>query len=796
MLANYLKIAIRILSKNKVYVSINLLSLGFALACCVLSYLHYDYRESFDQNFPGTGHIYRLNSQRIQHGDVKPWAVTPLPLAELLVQQHAKASRFARLYREETVVKRGEDVFSEKIHYADKAFFDFFPFPLQSGNYASFGQRNTVILSEAFASKYFGQSAAVGKEITIINSLGKEEVFTVGAVLQKTPANSSFQVDIVAPFEQFVQAGPINSNDWASSEMISTFVEVKNPRDIPALEGQLKTYVAKHNQVRDDWQVAGFYFQPFRDIAFSSDIDRDGFVYGSPLNANPRGVIVIVPLIMSLFILLITCFNFTNISVAFASSRLKEIGIRKAMGGFRKQLVQQFLTENLILCLLASVLSLFFVYSLLPTFNQLSGLNLQLDFQNDLGLWGFVLLLPIVTALIAGMYPALYISSFEPIAVLKGKTTIGSSSRFTRLLLVFQFSISCLALIVGIQLTQNASYQEQVNFGYDIDRVIVTEVNTPQEFAAFSNAVQQNPAIERVAGTTHTIGDGSYEAVATLGKQAIKAQVAHIGGENFLKTMGIRLLQGRHFHEGQGLDSAHSVLVNQTLAKSLNLREPVGQQIQVDSAYFTIVGVVEDYKEFGLHGLVPPCVLRLAKADEFKYVVVRGKPTDLAAIHPYLRSTWQKVVPHVPYRGFLQMDMIEKEIYLNEGFQSVAFFLAVVTMLLSASGLFALVSLNILRRNKEIGIRKVMGASIMQIIMLINKDFIRMMLLAFIIGSSLGYLLVTQLFFQFIYVYHPSIGADAFVLTFVTILLTGSLTVGFKVLQAANANPVKALRTE
>jgi ABC-type antimicrobial peptide transport system permease subunit len=260
--------------------------------------------------------------------------------------------------------------------------------------------------------------------------------------------------------------------------------------------------------------------------------------------------------------------------------------------------------------------------------------------------------------------------------------------------------------------------------------------------------------------------------------------------------MGIRLKDGRHFHGGNGLDSEESIMVNQTLVNVLHLQKPVGEQIKIGDAYFTIVGVVEDYKEFGLHALVPPCVLRLAKPEEYKVMVVRAKENTLAEVNRFLQGSWPKVAPGIPFRGFLQSELTAKEKSLNEGFQVVAFFLALVTILLSASGLFALVSLNVIRRTKEIGIRKVLGASVWQIIRLINKDFIHLMLLAFTIGSLLGYLFINNLLFKFIYVYHPQVGAGAFITTFLLIMLSCIITVGVKVYKAASANPVKALYNE
>jgi ABC-type antimicrobial peptide transport system permease subunit len=714
---------------------------------------------------------------------------------EAATSNNAAIEGVARLYMQSAVVKKNEEAFSETVHYADPAIFSFFSFPLKYGNYTSFTGR-TVAISEAFAEKYFADKLSVGEQIIIVNPEGEEETFTVSAIMQKMPLNSSFQFNIVAPFEQLYTSGTFTRNDWRSQNLITAFVKISNPGSIPGVEKHLSNYRQPHNEANTDWQISGFYLQPFQNIAFSSDRDMDGFVNGSPLNANPRGVVVIVPAIMSIFILLITCFNFTNISIAFASRRLKEIGIRKVIGGVRRQLISQFLTENLILCLLASLLAIIMLHAVIPVLNDLSGLEIKLSYTKDFILWAFLLLLPALAAVVSGMYPAVYISSFQPVKVLKGNTVFGSSNRFTRFLLTAQFSISCLALITGIILTQNAAYQEHVDFGYDIEKVAVVEVKDASQYTALRNKISQNPGILSVAGTVQQIGDGSYQVTAIKDAKEVKAQVAHIGGESYLQTMGIRLAAGRHFYGGKSLDSEQSVIINQTLAKALQLQKPVGEQIRLENKDFTIVGVVEDYKEFGLHGLVPPCILRLAEPEDYKLVVIRAEEENLSGVNKYLQVSWQEVAPGMPFKGFLQSELTAKEKYLNDGLKMVAFFMAIVTILLSASGLFALVSLNVIRRSKEIGVRKVLGASVWQIITFISKDFLRLMLMAFTVGSLLGYLFINNLLFRFIYVYHPQVGPDAFIATLLLIILSCVITVGIKVYNAASANPVKALRSE
>ncbi|NML40714.1 FtsX-like permease family protein [Chitinophaga sp. G-6-1-13] len=795
MFSNYLKIAFRVLWRNKIYVVLNVVGLGFAIACCILSYLNYSYRENFDRNHPHTEHIYRLNSTRVVDGSKEHWAVVPLPLAEAMKRETAGADRIARLSSTAVVVKIGQNTFDEHMHYADKTLFDFFNFPLKYGNLSGFNQPDLVVISENFADKYFPKQMPVGQSLTLIGPEGKPRVYTVTAVTQQIPANSSIQFDIITSFENGFTHGHPAPDDWANPSLITTFVELKKVDAAHFVTTNLNPYVALHNRNRSDWPIAGFTLQPFSALAASSDIDMPGYVHGSQLTPNPRGVLVILPAIMSLFILLITCFNFTNISIAFASSRLKEIGIRKVIGGFKRQLIWQFLTENMVLCLLAAVLALLFVHLLLPTFNQVTGIDLSPDYGRDYTFWLFLLCIPAVSAIFSGLYPAVYVSSFQPLLILKGKTVLGASNRFTRFLLISQFSLSCFAMVVGIVMSQNASFQQKVDFGYSINEVAVVEINTPQEYRVFSQAVQQNPAIKSVAGCVQQIGDGTYTQTAKTENSEIQTQVARVGGEVYLNSMGIRLVQGRHFYN-TGADADASIIVNQTFLQRLQIKQPLGQQVTLDSTHYTIVGVVNDYKEYGLHGLVPPCVLRIAKPDEYKFMVVRTDKDKLPQVTKYLQSTWHQLVPNVPYRGYLQSDLIEKEIRMTQAFKAIAFFLAIITLLLSASGLFAQISLNIDKRSKEIGIRKVLGASILQIIGLVNREFIRILLIAFVIGSTLGYLFTSKFIFQVIYQYHPAAGPAPYIGTFLIVLVCCSAIIGTRVFDAARANPIDRLRAE
>jgi len=792
MLKNYLKIAIRIFWQNKVYVAINLAGLGFALACCILSYLNYNYRAAFDTNHTHTENIYRVNALRKIDGATQRWGITPAPLGSSMINDIAGIDRIARLYSQTVIVKKDENIINEELYFADKNLFSFFHLPLETGNYEQFDRRNNIVISKTLAIKYFGKEQPIGKQLNLLKD-GKSEIFTVIGVLEKVPQNSSLQFDMVTSFDNAFVNPEKDLTDWRHAALITTFVEIKNKQSKTTLTPLLDRYTTVQNRLREDWKIEGLYLQPFREIALSSDIDFSNYVHHSSLNSNPRGVGVFVPAIMSLFILIIACFNFTNISIAFAGTRLKEIGMRKVMGGRKLQLIKQFLMENVLICLIACILSILLVISILPFLNSQSGMELRFNVAESPSLLIFIFLLPAATALVAGIYPSFYISSFEPIGILKGTTRFGPKSPLTRLLLFVQFSISSLALIIGIAMTKNAAYQDKVDFGYAINDVAVTSITNKQEFAALNYMLWNNVDILSIGGSVQQIGEGATIAKVSVDNKEVTAQLADVGGERYLKTMNIHLLQGRHFYNGES-DKTNSVIVNNTLINQLHISQPVGKQIKVDSLYYTIIGVVSDYKEFGLHGEVPPCILRQASDNEFKFMVVRANTGRLPDVQKAIKKAWHRIAPDKPYNGFLQSEVIEKEKYVNQGLQSVSFFLAAIIIALSASGLFSLVSLNIMRRSKEVGIRKVLGASIPYLMTLVSRDFILIITAAFAAGSLLAYVIISKIIFHFIYAYHTELSIDIFIGTLGLVMLSCCATIGWKVYIASSSSPINVLR--
>ncbi|WP_158856769.1 ABC transporter permease [Lunatibacter salilacus] len=797
MIKNYLQIALRNLFRNKTYVLINLFGMGFALACCIVAFLNLDYKLRFDEHHhENSSSVYRINTIRETENGKEAWGATPLALG-YAISQDVSGVTLMRLHNSIGIVKVDNRAFNEGIHFSDMRLLEALNFPLLHGDVSALNNDGTVVISEDTSFKYFGGENALDKEIIIIDEFKREKSYIVGAVTKRIPENTSIHFDVMVPINNLFEPTHFPENDWKADIQTSIFVELDEGYTPGKIDDLLRPYIAIHNSFRDDLKIARFYLQPFNDLAFTSDIDLSGWVRGRLLNRNAVGFTVTVTVFLSLLILLTACFNYINTSIAFSSNRLKEIGIRKVIGGTRTQLIKQFMGENLVLCFSSIVVGLLGAQFLIDAYNGMFDSSLDMRYVFSSRVLIFLTILPFVTAVIAGSYPAFFISKYQPVEVLKGKTKFATMGKFSKILLGSQFSFSCFALLMGIVLAQNAAYQQEVDFGYDLRKVAVTAVNNPQEFSSFYNAVVQNSTIENAAGSFQIIGESSEVAIKTnpddVERKTRKLEV----GNNYLNTLGIKLSAGRDFLEGSVQDMENAVIVNQKLLDELQWQDsPINKQIYIEEKAYTIIGVAQNHKEFGLLAEEPPCLFTQAQLEDYKYLSVNAPSDKVAEISNKLTEIWTKVNPDVPYNGFLQEMLIFKQLNMNKMLRNLCIFLAGVTLLMSAAGFFSIVSLTILKRTKEIGIRKVFGGSEPQMIQIISRGFIKLISIAFIIGSLLGYLLVDKVLFSQMYVYHIPLGIGAFLATFFIVTLVPMVTVGFKVYEAANANPVRTLKYE
>ncbi len=791
MFKNYLKVAYRNLLNNKLYAFINILGMGVAIAFCIVAYLNHTYNYIFDDFHENADQVFRIKAVRLVNEQEQKWGMVPRPLAPALLADFPVVEKAVRMTRVDAAFKYGDNVFNEAILHADPAFFEMFDFPLKYGNPDVLQDKSRIVLSEESAAKYFGEENPIGKQITLRYGDGQPREFFIGAVIAEIPDHSSIIFDVLVSLEILLDVGTDKPNDWADMAHVA-FVQVSDPGQITALPNQLDPYIAAQNEAAPDWQIERFYFDPLQDLARNTwKEDLDGDILKRAM--HPAGMIT--PTIVAAMLLLMACFNYINTSIAFSSRRLKEIGVRKVVGGARRQLITQFLSENFLLCSLAFVLGLGLAEVFVPAHDNLwTYFELSLDYSENLGLITFLAGLLLFLGLIAGAYPALYISAYRPVTIFRGMQKFGGTSWLTRILLTFQFSVSVLTVISSLIFIQNADFLKNIDLGYEKEQVVVVPFTEANQYEPYRNAIESSSNITSVAGSRHHVQDSWY--TRTLESASLQSRADIFGvGYNYLKTMKMRLTAGRDFDENLPTDINEAIIVNEKLVHEFAWEEPLGQTVTIDSTRLTVIGVVEDFYNNGVWSPISASVFRLVEPERFRFLEVRVQPENLAGSGEFLRNEWQRLVPDVPYEGFFQDQRMSEAISVSESIKTMFIYISLLAIVIAAMGLFALVSLNLARRTKEIGIRKVLGASVAHIINLANREFFALVALASIIASISGYFLVQGLLGS-IYTYHVGFSPLPFLLASLSVFVVAMLTVGSQVIKVAAANPVEALRYE
>ncbi|TAL61558.1 MAG: FtsX-like permease family protein, partial [Bacteroidetes bacterium] len=520
-------------------------------------------------------------------------------------------------------------------------------------------------------------------------------------------------------------------------------------------------------------------------------------IWSSGLFPSLHPAAVVAPPVMALFILLIACFNFANTSIAAFGKRLKEIGLRKTFGGQRKQLVTQFMFETLIICFLALFVGIALAEFLVPAYSSLwAYMSIELSLTKYALFWIFLLLLLLLTGFISGVYPAIYVSSFSPVNVLKGDSPFRGSGRLSSVLLTLQFSISVMSLVMGIVFAKNAEFQKTLDRGYDVDNLIA--VPLPSEYyTSFRNEIITNPKIIAAEGTQNHIGFGNYRRPIKDEEKKLEVDVLDIGPE-YAQTIGLRLVEGRLFDKSRtAADRANgSIIVNQKLVNDFEWKDPVGRSITLyDTTRLTVIGVVNDFYLSGLWRVIEPTMLKLAPDDQYGILTVRAKPEDLPGVLEYLNSKWKSRNTNYIFGGVTQEDIMQEEKVINGSIMKVNIFLAIAATLLSLIGMYNLVSLDIIRRTKEMGIRKIQGATVVLIMFLVSKKFLIVLFVASVLGCIGGYYLSVKLM-DSIWDYFVDVRAGTLLLAASIMFVTTTVTLIFKIARAAMKNPVVSLRYE
>ena len=791
MFRNYLVVTFRNLWKNRIFTLINIAGMGIALATCIVAFFNHMFNYEFDRIHENFDEIYRITCFRDMQGREQEYGAVPATLGLGIKKDLPGIERAARFARSGSPVRTGENIFQANILYVDPEFLNIFTLPLIYGDKASVAGQANIFLSEKMSKILFGESYPVGKTVSVFNDQSREFTYTVSGVFRDMPENSSFQMDVLSHFDNFMLMWNVNDADWRWMTR-GLFVQIPDRSVLSSVTEGLKTYLPVQNRAREDFRINRFSLVPLKDVGKNS-MD----IWSSGLRSSLHPAALYAPPIMALFILLIACFNFANTSVATFSRRVKEIGLRKTFGGQRVQLVTQFMVETLIICFLALLTGLAIAAFLVPAYSSLwAYMSIELTFSKYAVFWIFLVLLLFLTGFIAGVYPALYISSFSPAYVFKGASPFHGSGKLSALLLVLQFTISIMSLVMGISFSRNAVYQNTLDLGYDRDRIIVVPV-PGNLYSSYRNEVISNPKVIAAEGTWTHIGWGVNRRPVKDAEKQLETDFLDIGPE-YARAVGLRLTEGRLFdRERAGADRSNkSIIVNKKLVNDFGWSDAVGKAITLyDTTTLTVIGVVEDFYTSGVWQKIEPAVLRLSDRNDFGILAVRTNPEDIADVLDYLGDEWKKMSSNQVFAGRTQEDIMQEEKDINGSILKVVVFLAIIATLLSLIGMYNLVSLDIIRRTKEVGIRKIQGAPVPLLVFLISKKFLVILLIAALLGSAGGFYMSLKLM-DSIWDYFVEIGAGILVAASMIMIIATMATLSFKILRAAMKNPVDSLRYE
>ncbi len=790
MLRNYIKITWRILIRNKIYTAINIAGLSLSMVCAMLIMLWIVDEQSYETFFPGSGQIYRLvQDQEYADGDIFKVAAVPAPMPGFFAEKYPEIETFTRFrpFLNEDLLSHDTKRLYEKITFVDTTFFDVFKVKFLEGDAKNaISDLNSIIITESKAEKFFGTDwhveGVLGKQIT----RNTNEVLQVTGVIEDLPTNTHFDFDILMPFEK-LRTYNWNLDDWRNNYFYAYF-RIAEGTDVSALSEKLTAYAESNDDIADI-----FYLQAIEDIHLYSDFDID--VYSGTEFRYPY---VNIFYAVMLCIIIIACINFMNLSTARSEKRAKEIGLRKTVGARKRNIIGQLLGESIFLSVISFFIASLITFFIIPYFGTLVGK----DFNLGIGEW---YLLPIffggaiLVGLLAGSYPAFYLSAFRPIKVLKGTySSAKGGTYFRRVLVTLQFAVALIMVTGTIIIYQQFQFFMEKDLGYDKDLLIYLPRRGQiwDNYPAFRTELQKNPLIKNISVSsdlpTYTIHSSS--AFDWPGKDPGEDIIFHSisAGYDYTETLGLEMIEGRAFSQDFPSDSSNYIL-NETALKMIGLESPIGKKFSYGENEGTIIGVIKDYNFKSLHQEVEPLVLNFFPFFD-AYYFVRIAPGNRERAISVIGEAWEKYNPDYPFEyHFLDEDY--ESLYISEKrmagiFNYFTFFILFITCL----GLFGLITYLAEQKKREIGIRKALGASIIDVLLLLSKEFIMLILISFVIGIPVANYVLSEWLNGF--AYRIPFTWWLFAVPGGVILLVSLITVSGQGLKAATLNPIKSLRSE
>ncbi len=789
MFKNYFTIIFRNLWKNKLYTFVNIVSLAVGIATIVWGYQDYRYSTSFEDFHKDKEKVFRILTKSA--GRDYQQGICPGALATVLKNDFPFVKEAVRWESRGVNVKAAQnEPFESRAYFTNPDFFDVFNFPLVSGT-NQLNDHSTVLITQQAAKKYFGDADPIGKTLMLYSDEAFRKPLTVTGILKDPPFNSCIQFELITHTDNQLKAdgSPQKNDDW-SRFSDAVFVKLSSPAEAAVLTNGLKKYLPLVQSSRQDDKLVSFSLQPLSKIADSFEIGNN-WLYDRPSDSATFG-----PLVLAILILLSACLNFANTSVAQSNRRLKEMGVRKVMGGSVRQIVFQQLMECAFIVLFAIALSVVINNFWLPKFNSMfNHVNVTANYLSDYTLLGFLGIVFVIVTLLAGAYPAFYVSRFNAANIFRGSVKFGGSNLFSRLLLGMQVAISFITVIAGVAFSRNSSFQSTYDYGYEKANVIVLDIQNGTSYSAVRDELSKIPGIEKTAGTIHNIGFSYYQIPLRANGQKSESIYLETGG-NYIDLMKFKIIAGRNFNkEGRG-DYGKSIVINEKLAFQFGWKpaQAIGQQIKTsDTTQCTVIGVMKDFAPNTLFEPMQPVAMVQTAPENYARIIIRAKPGSLNMVYAATKAVWAKLYPMKPFRGYYQDEIASQAASVNESIATIFTWFAIISVLMAATSMFALVSLNVLKRSKEIAIRKVVGAADWHIFRLVLKGYFWIFLLSAAIGCYGGYAL-SKLLMDLIFRINAGVTTSSLVVSFIGVFLVCALTIGARVWFVLRTKATDALK--
>lgn len=811
MFKNYFRVALRNLQRNRIYTAINVVGLALGLSCSICIFILLNHEFSYDLHHPNVNHLYRVTSEIVSQNESTQLSTTPPPVALQMARDFPEvmqATRFLRAPGAQNYIfiQEDESFMEEGGVYVDSTFFEMFGYDFLYGDPSLvMNEPNSLVISAALSNKLFGKANSLNETIKIQDN-GGEYTFRVTGILEdKQPpsflegAKFFFSLNSNTPIARFVYT----NQSWLGNNFLHSFVSLNPQTNVKDLEAKFPAFLEKYG--RKQFEDAGskkiHHLQAVSDIHLYSKQDGD-------IGGNSNAYYISILTGIGLLILLVACINFMNLATAQASKRAKEVGLRKVLGAYRSQLIQQFFGESAILTLISLIFALALVEFFLPIFNQILNRELSVNLFSDYKLWLGLLGISTFTALVAGSYPALYLASFSPIEVFRKKIKAQFSGiSFRKALVVFQFTIF-IALITGaVLILQQLNFINNKDLGFQRSQIMILDLQTTElqsKYPLFKEKISQLAAVENISGTTtypsqFIYYDDNFYKKGTPKENSVNCKLNYMDYE-FIPTMGFDLITGRNFNPRLQSDS-NKVILNEIALKRFGWapEEAIGQKIlrQWQEKEFEIIGIVKDFHFASLHNTIAPLMFMCAGSEEnYPHVAFSFRTKDTQSLIQEVSTIWDGLSPNVPLMYSFLDNQLHQMYDFDQRFAKVINFFTGLIIFIACLGLFGLASFTLNQRRKEIGIRKVLGASIPSLLRLLSRDFVMLVLIAFLLAVPITYYLLDNWLQDFAYHIEVFNYLHIFLLSGVLALGIALLTISSQAWRAAKVNPVDILKDE